>query len=66
MKKKDLKKIAQQIIALEEIIEKNDNKEEVKKAKNKIFELSSKISVEDMLTIDELIQKMLNEKNNLT
>ena len=63
MKTKELKKIAQRIISLEEIIEKNEDKEKVKKAKDEILELSGKISIDDMLTIDELIQKMLKEKN---
>ena len=61
MKTKELKKMAQQIIDLEKIIEEQEDKKEIEKAKNKIFELSSKISVEDMLTIDELIQEMLNK-----
>ena len=62
MNKKELKKYAQKFAALEIIIEKSSDKEEVKKAKEQIFQLSSKFSPEDMFTLDEMIIKIL-EKN---
>lgn len=58
MKRKELELLAKNIIAQEQIIRNANNPIEVKAAKNKIVELSSSIkSLEDMLIIDELIQK---------
>ena len=58
MKRKELELLAKNIITQEQIIKNANNPIEVKAAKNKIVELSSSIkSLEDMLIIDELIQK---------
>ena len=58
MKRKELELLAKNIIRQEQIIKEANNPIEVKAAKNKIVELSSSIqSLEDMLVIDEFIQK---------
>ena len=62
MKNKELKKLAKEIMALEQIIEDNDDKDAVEHAKEKIIELSGRIGPEDMFRIDEIIQEQLQEK----
>lgn len=62
MKLKEQKKIAAQIIALESIIEANENPEKVKDAKNKIMHISKNLDPEDMISIDEIIQEQLSKK----
>lgn len=63
MKKKELKMIAQKIAKNEKIIQQSQDKEEVKKAKRAILELSGSIhSLEDMVAIDEIVQTMLEQE----
>jgi len=59
MKTKELKKLANEIVALEQIINANDNEESVKKAKNRIIEISGHIDPMDMIRIDEIIQEQM-------
>lgn len=63
MKNKELKRLANQFIALERIIEANEDKHAVYQAKNQIIELSNKLDPEDMLLIDEIIQEKI-QKNS--
>lgn len=63
MTKKELKRYAQKIADLETIIATSNDKEKVSKAKEQIFQLSNKLSPEDMFAIDDLIRKIL-EKNS--
>lgn len=65
MKAKELKKLAEQIAKLELIVEANEDADSVRKAQNKIIDLSGHITEpEDMFRIDELIQDILKEKNS--
>ena len=59
MKKKELKKLADEIIALERIIDANEDEESVNKAKNRIIEMSGHIDPLDMIRIDEIIQEQM-------
>lgn len=59
MKKKELQKLAQKIMALENIIDANEDAQQVKEAKRKIIEISGKIDPEDMIRIDEIIQEQM-------
>ena len=61
MKTKELKKLANEIVALEQIINANDNEESVKKAKNRIIEISGHIDPMDMIRIDEIIQEQMQK-----
>lgn len=56
MKKKELKKLAEKIWNLENIIEANIDPQQVKEAKEIICRLSRNIDPEDMMQIDEIIQ----------
>lgn len=59
MKKKELKKLAEKIWALETIVETNDDPQKVKEAKEKILRISGGINPDDMIAIDEIIQSEL-------
>jgi len=59
MKKKELQKLANKIIALEKIIDANEDPQQVKEAKRKIIDLSGRIDPEDMIRIDEIIQEQM-------
>lgn len=64
MKKKELKKIAEQIAECEKIIEANEDKEKVSAAMNKTFELAMKItSLEDIEYVDDLVQEIFSKNN---
>lgn len=62
MKKKELKKYAQRIAALEKIIESSDNRAEKLKAQDEIMSMSGSLTPFDMMVIDEMVQEIL-EKN---
>lgn len=62
MKKKELKKYAQRIAALEKIIESSDNRAEKLKAQDEIMSISGSLTPFDMMVIDEMVQEIL-EKN---
>ena len=56
MKKKELKSLAKRIADAEFIIQKSSDKNEIRKAKNTIMDLSSHaIGIEDMIALDEMI-----------
>lgn len=61
MKKKEIKKLAERIAKLETIIEESDNRAEVLKAQDEIMSISGSISPLDMMTIDEIVQEILNK-----
>lgn len=64
MKKKELKNFAKKIAKAELIIANSSDEAEIKDAKNEILYYSSQIrNLEDMLLIDDLIQKFLSEKS---
>lgn len=64
MKKKELKKLAQRIAALEKTASSN-NQDEAKKAQQQIMDLTKKIKdVEDFFYLDELIQEFLEEEKS--
>ena len=63
MNKKEIKNLAKRIADAEYIIQNSLDKEEVKKAKSTIMELSKRItSFEDMMILDEIIQEYFSEK----
>ena len=63
MKKKELKALAKRIADAELIIQNSSDSKEISKAQNTIMELTSKVhSVEDLMTIDELVQEILSQK----
>lgn len=59
MKKKEMISYAKQIFECETIIQNSDNAQEVEKAKEKILNISGKISFEDMIEIDDIIMGMM-------
>ena len=60
MKRKELKQIAAKIIKLEQIIQNSNDAAKSKQAQLEIMELSSHVgNLNDMIIIDELVQKML-------
>lgn len=63
MKTKELKKLAKEIVALEQVIEADEDKTAVNKAKNRILEISGNLDVEDMLRIDELVQEQIQNQS---
>ena len=63
MKRKELKNLAQKIAAAEIIIQTSDDNYAKQKAQADILELSGHAkTVEEMLALDEMIQKILEEK----
>lgn len=63
MNKKEIKNLAKRIADAEYTIQNSLDKEEVKKAKSTIMELSKRItSLEDMMILDEMIQEYFSEK----
>lgn len=65
MKKKELKNLVEKFADLEYIIQLNDDADEVKEAQRKIIELTGQVSMldfENMMILDELIQKNLSKK----
>lgn len=62
MKKKELKKIAEQIVKYEKIIQANEDKTKVHEAMNKVLELTMRIeSLEDMEYIDNTVQEIFSK-----
>ena len=62
MKTKELKKLANEIINLETIINTSENKDEIDKAKQRIIEISGHIHPLDMMRIDELVQEQMRNQ----
>jgi phage shock protein A len=64
MKRKELKNLAQKIAAAEILLQTSDDAFAKQKAQDDILELSGHArTVEDMLALDEMIQKILEEKS---
>ena len=65
METKELKKLAKKIAEAEKTIIYNEDKAIKKNAENKIFELVNNynLSFEDMMILDEIIQKKLKKIN---
>lgn len=63
MKIKELKKLANEIVALERIIDADKDYKAVNKAKNRILEISRNLDVDDMLRIDELVQEQMQNQS---
>lgn len=62
MKRKELKKLAQKIAKAEQNLSKAASKEETERYQDEIIRLSGQIDgFEDMLLLDEEIQKILND-----
>lgn len=66
MKKKELKRIAEKLAKAEYIIQTSDDPKAVKRAQQEIMDLSGDVhDLEDMATVDELVQEILS-KHGLT
>lgn len=62
MKKKELRKIAEEIVKCELIIQNSTDKLKVVAAMNRTMELATKVeSLEDMETIDDMIQEIFSK-----
>ena len=59
MKTKELKKLANEIVTLEKIIDANEDEDAVYKAKARIIEISGHMDPLDMIRIDEFIQEQM-------
>ena len=60
MKKKELKNLAVQIARAERTLQTSSNEQEVANAQSEILRLSKRVtSLEDLMLIDDLIQKEL-------
>lgn len=63
MKRKELKHIAEKIAKAEFIIQNSDDKKAITRAQNDILTLSSSIdNLNDIITIDEMVQEILSKK----
>ena len=60
---KELKKLAKEIVTLEQIIDTNEDEKAVNKAKNRIIEISGHLDPEDMMRIDELVQEQMQNQS---
>ena len=63
MKTKDVKKLAKEIMTLEDIIDKSNDDDAINKAKNRILEISHNLSVDDMIQVDEFIQDHMQNQS---
>ena len=63
MTKKEFKRYAEKLANLEKIVENSNDKEKVEQAKEEIFQLSSKLTPEEMFAIDELIVQILRKNS---
>ena len=65
MTKKQLKQLAKKIADLEYTIQTSQDSNEVDSAKNRMMHIEQSVNLElsDMLTLDELVQDYLKEKN---
>lgn len=64
MKQKELKNLAKQIANAERVIQTSDDSEAISKAQNTILSMSKKkMTVEEMMIVDELVQEILQAEN---
>ena len=62
MKTKELKNLAKKIANAELIVQTSDDPQAIHKAQNQIMELSSYVhSLDDITTIDEMVQEILGK-----
>lgn len=68
MKKKELQKLARRIADAEKVIQINSDLRAVEKAKEEILTISHNhaINFEDMLALDEMVQKILLKELNIS
>lgn len=65
MKRKELKNLAKKIANAEFIIQSSDDKDKIRRAEREIMELSSHVDcLDDMTTIDEMVQEFLEKQKN--
>ena len=63
MKRKELKRIAEKIAKAEYVIQTSSDPKAIAKAEQDIISLSGSVDdIEDILSVDELVQELLNEK----
>ena len=65
MNKKQLKQLAKKLADLEHIIQTETDKDEVDRAKDKMIQAqnSADLELEEMVMLDEMVQRYLLEKN---
>ena len=64
MNKKELKNLAKKIAKYEKIIQTTEDVKERRNAENEIMKLTSSVkSFDDLMTLDELIQDILEENS---
>ena len=64
MNKKELKNLAKKIAKYEKIIQTTEDAKERRNAENEIMKLTSSVkSFDDLMTLDELIQDILEENS---
>ena len=62
MKTKELKNLAKKIANAELVVQTSEDPQAVRKAQNQIMELSSNVhSLDDIITIDEMVQEILGK-----
>lgn len=68
MKKKELQKLARRIADAEKVIQLNSDPRAVEQAKEEILTISHNhaIKFEDMLALDEIVQKILLKELNIS
>lgn len=63
MKKKELKELANKIAKCEYVIQTSSDNKAIRKAQDEIMQLSGRVdSLEDITTIDEMVQDILAKK----
>lgn len=63
MKIKEVKKLAKEIMTLEDIIDTSNDENAIDKAKRRILEISNHLRPEDMMEVDEYIQEQMRNQS---
>lgn len=61
MKRKELEKLAQKIAKAESIIQNSSDTKEISKAQQEIMELTGHVTFADLDSLDEMVQKYLEQ-----
>ena len=61
MKRKELEKLAQKIAKAESIIQSSSDAKEISKAQQEIMELTRHVTFADLDSLDEMVQKYLEQ-----
>lgn len=61
MKRKELEKLAQKIAKAESIVQNSSDTKEISKAQQEIMELTRHVTFADLDSLDEMVQKYLEQ-----